>query len=57
MPVTTFVSLLAAVIAAAALTIWAIAELGMLTVLPALIALGLVMRWALAHVSPDDGPA
>ncbi|OSQ50793.1 hypothetical protein MGEO_11305 [Marivita geojedonensis] len=57
MPVTTFVSMILAVIAASGLTVWAMAQFGILKVLPALIALGLLARWGLAHVPGDDEPA
>jgi hypothetical protein len=57
MPVTTFVSMIAAVIAASGLTVWALAEFGLLKVLPALIVLGLLARWGMAHVPGDDEPA
>ncbi|WP_439521971.1 hypothetical protein [Marivita sp.] len=57
MPVTTFVSMILAVIAASGLTVWAFAQFGILKVLPALIALALLARWGLAHVPGDDEPA
>ncbi len=57
MPVTTFASMILAVFAASGLTVWAMAEFGILKVLPALIAMGLFARWGLAHVPGDDEPA
>lgn len=57
MPVTTFASMILAVIAASVLTVWALAEFGLFKVLPALIAVGLLARWGLAHVPGDDEPA
>ncbi|WP_300580786.1 hypothetical protein [Marivita sp.] len=57
MPVTTFASMILAVIAASGLTVWAFAQFGILKVLPALIAMALLARWALAHVPGDDEPA
>jgi len=57
MPVTTFVIMILSVIAASGLTVWAMAEFGFLTVLPLLIALGLVARWGMEHVPGDDEPA
>jgi hypothetical protein len=46
--------LLIIVIAAAALTVWAMTAWGVLTVLPLLLCLALIARWALAHVPNDD---
>ncbi|WP_292287050.1 hypothetical protein [Marivita sp.] len=57
MPVTTFVSMILAVIAASGLTVWAMTKFGFLTVLPLLIAVGLVARWGMEHVPGDDEPA
>jgi len=57
MPVTTFLTMIFAVIAGSGLTVLAIAEFGLLKVLPALIALGLLARWGMAHVPGDDEPA
>ena len=57
MPVTTFVSMILAVIAASGVTVWAFAEFGLLKVLPALIAVALAARWGLSHVPGDDKPA
>ncbi|WP_168797948.1 hypothetical protein [Pacificoceanicola onchidii] len=57
MPVTSFVILILSVIAAAGLTIWAVTAWGMLTVLPLLISLALIARWAMAHVPHDDNHA
>ncbi|MFW2541650.1 hypothetical protein ACN2XU_03330 [Primorskyibacter sp. 2E107] len=54
MPVTSFALLILAVIAAAALTIWAVTAWGMLTVLPLLLCVALIARWAMAHVPHDD---
>ena len=57
MPVTTLLSMILAVIAGSGLTIWAVAQFGLLKVLPALIAVGLLARWGMAHVHADDEPA
>jgi hypothetical protein len=57
MPVTTFVSMILAVIAASGLTVWAMTKFGFLTVLPLLIAVGLAARWGMEHVPGDDEPA
>ncbi|MFZ7089686.1 hypothetical protein [Primorskyibacter sp. 2E233] len=57
MPVTSFALLVLSVIAAAALTIWAMSAWGMLTVLPLLLFVALVARWAMAHVPHDDNHA
>ncbi|MGJ8604839.1 MAG: hypothetical protein ACSHXH_11995 [Marivita sp.] len=57
MPVTTFVSMILAVIAASGVTVWALVEFGLLKVLPALIAVALAARWGLSHVPGDDEPA
>ncbi|MGR3271732.1 hypothetical protein [Thalassococcus profundi] len=54
MPVTSFALMIFSVLAAAGLTIWALNAWGALTVLPVLMALGLLARWALAHVPYDD---
>ncbi|WP_164932855.1 hypothetical protein [Tropicibacter alexandrii] len=54
MPVTSFAMLVFLVIAAAALTVWAVASWGLLTMLPVLLLAVLVARWALAHVPYDD---
>lgn len=55
MPVTTFATLVLVVIAAAALTVLAIAQWGGLTVLPVLMVLALAARWAMSPVTLDDG--
>ena len=57
MPLTTFLSMILGVLAASGLTVWAMAQFGILKVLPALVAVGLLARWALAHVPGDDEPA
>lgn len=57
MPVTTFVSMILAVLAASGLTIWAMAQFGIFNVLPALIIVGMLARWGLTHVQGDDEPA
>ncbi len=57
MPVTTFVTLILSVLAAAAITVFAIAEWGVLTVLPVLMAIALVARWAMSRVTLDDLPS
>ena len=54
MPVTSFAMLIIVVLAAAALTVWAISAWGMMTVVPILLVLALLARWALAHVPHDD---
>ncbi|WP_300434326.1 hypothetical protein [uncultured Mameliella sp.] len=54
MPVTSFALLVCAVIVAAALTVWAVSSFGVLTVVPVLLAIALLARWALAHVPYDD---
>ncbi|WP_305968182.1 MULTISPECIES: hypothetical protein [unclassified Mameliella] len=54
MPVTSFALLVCAVIMAAGLTVWAVSSFGVLTVVPVLLAIALLARWALAHVPYDD---
>lgn len=54
MPVTSFALLILAVLIAALLTVWAMSSWGVLTVLPVLLAVALLARWALAHVPYDD---
>lgn len=54
MPVTTFVTLILTVVLCGAVTVFAIAEWGILTVLPIAISVGLLARWAFAHVTLDD---
>ncbi|SMX48403.1 hypothetical protein [Maliponia aquimaris] len=54
MPVTIFALLVCSVVLAAALTVWAMSSFGILTVLPILLALALLARWAMAHVPHDD---
>lgn len=54
MPVTTFVSLVLTVTAAAGITIWALIKWGMLTVLPVLAVIALAARWATGHVPLKD---
>ncbi len=54
MPVTSFALLICAVVSAAAVTVWAMSSFGVLTVLPVLLALALLARWAMAHVPHDD---
>lgn len=54
MPVTSFALLVCAVIIAAGLTVWAVSSFGLLTMLPILLVLALLARWALAHVPYDD---
>jgi hypothetical protein len=54
MPVTYLALVAFSVIAATALTIWAMNAWGALTVLPVLLCLALAARWALAHVPHDD---
>jgi hypothetical protein len=54
MPVTTFALLILSVIGAAALTVWAMSAWGFLNIVPILLCLVLVARWALAHVPHDD---
>jgi hypothetical protein len=57
MPVTTFVSMILAVIAISGLTIWGFVKWGLLTMLPLLIAMALLARWGLTTVPADDGHA
>ncbi|MCR8547331.1 hypothetical protein M4578_05800 [Salipiger sp. P9] len=57
MPVTHFVTLIIAVLALAGLTIWAFLSWGAGTVIPLLLALALLARWAMAPVATDDGHA
>jgi len=57
MPVTSLLIMIFAVIAASGLTVLAVAEFGLLKVLPGLIVLGLLTRWGMSHVSGDDEPA
>ncbi|WP_417208201.1 hypothetical protein [Antarctobacter sp.] len=54
MPVTSFALLVCAVVFAAGLTVWAMSSFGVLTVIPVLLALALLARWAMAHVPHDD---
>jgi hypothetical protein len=57
MPVTSFLTMIFVVIAASGLTVVAVAEFGLLKVLPGIIVLGLLTRWGMSHVSGDDEPA
>lgn len=57
MPVTTFVTMIFAVLAATGLTVWAFLSWGAGTVIPLLLALALLARWGLAPVASDDGHA
>ena len=54
MPVTSFSLTIIAVVLAAALTVWAVTAWGFLTVISLIMAVALVARWALGHVSHDD---
>jgi predicted RND superfamily exporter protein len=54
MPVTSFTLLIGFAVMATALTFWAMSSFGVLTVLPVLLALAVIARWALAHVPYDD---
>ncbi|QFT62845.1 hypothetical protein SAMN05421853_10855 [Roseivivax halotolerans] len=54
MPVTSFALTILLVIAAAALTVWAMSAFGLLAVMPVLIVLVLALRWGLGHVPFDD---
>ncbi|SIS78180.1 hypothetical protein SAMN05421759_103217 [Roseivivax lentus] len=54
MPVTSFALMILLVIAAAALTVWAMSAFGILAVLPVLLVVGLLARWGLEHVPYDD---
>ncbi|MGY9045797.1 hypothetical protein P775_14590 [Puniceibacterium antarcticum] len=54
MPVTSFALTILAVIFAAALTVWAMTAWGFLTVVPMVMAVGLIARWALGRVPYDD---
>jgi hypothetical protein len=55
MPVTSFALLLLSACLAAVFTVWAVSAWGVMTVLPALLLLVLLARWALAPVPHDDG--
>lgn len=57
MPLTSFLSMIFAVIAGSGLTIWAVAQFGLFKVLPALVAVGLLARWGMTHVHAEDEPA
>ena len=57
MPVTSLLIMIFSVIAASGLTVLAVAEFGLLKVLPGLVILGLLARWGMSHVSGDDEPA
>lgn len=57
MPVTSFLMMIIAIVAASGLTVLAVAEFGLLKVLPGLILIGLLTRWGMSHVSGDDEPA
>ncbi|MCD1616660.1 hypothetical protein ACFSDD_12720 [Salipiger marinus] len=57
MPVTTFVALIIAVLASAGLTVWAFVAWGAGKVIPLLLALALLGRWALSSAPADDGRA
>ena len=57
MPITTFVTLILSVLAAAAITAFAINEWGVPVVLPILMVLALVARWAMSRVTLEDGPS
>ena len=57
MPVTSFALLVFSLVCLAALTVWAVGTWGFMTVFPVVLALGLLARWALAHVPHDDGTA
>lgn len=54
MPLTTFLTLLLTVIAAAGVTVWAVVKWGLLTILPVLAVAALAARWAMGHVPLDD---
>jgi uncharacterized membrane protein len=57
MPVTSLALLVFSLICVAGLMLWAVGTWGFVTMLPILLALVLVARWALAHVPHDDGTA
>lgn len=57
MPVTSFLMMIIAIVAASGLTVLAVAEFGLLKVLPGLVLIGLLTRWGMSHVSGDDEPA
>ncbi|EPX78132.1 hypothetical protein [Salipiger mucosus] len=57
MPVTTFVTLIFAVLTAAALTVWAFVAWGAGTMVPLLLGLALLARWAMMPIASDDGHA
>ncbi len=54
MPVTSFSLTIIGVVLAAALTVWAATAWGFMTVISLIMAVALVARWALGHVSHDD---
>ncbi|MCC1492553.1 hypothetical protein [Cognatishimia sp. F0-27] len=57
MPVTSLALLIFSVLAAGGLTIWALNAWGLVTVVPMLLCLALILRWALADTPYDDGQA
>lgn len=54
MPVTSFALLIFCVTLGAGLTIWAMSVWGLTTVMPLLLGVSLLARWALGHVPNDD---
>ncbi|MCE0507131.1 MULTISPECIES: hypothetical protein [unclassified Roseivivax] len=54
MPVTSFALTILLVVAAAALTVWAMSAFGVLAVMPVLLVVALIARWGLGHVPYDD---
>ena len=54
MPVTYLVTLIVAVLALGGLTIWAFIAWGAMTVIPMLLVVALLARWAMTPVAPDD---
>ena len=57
MPVTYLVTLIVAVLALGGLTIWAFIAWGAMTVIPMLLVVAVLARWAMTPVPPDDTPA
>lgn len=55
MPVTSLALVVFSLICAGLIAIWAVGTWGFLTMLPVLLALAVLARWALAHVPHDDG--
>ncbi|MGR3371109.1 MAG: hypothetical protein ACU0CC_05255 [Sagittula sp.] len=54
MPVTSFAMIVCSAICAAVLALWALSSWGILPVVPILLVLVLIARWAMAPVPYDD---